>query len=233
VWPGFYSAMNNLEIGPLMQIDLTSKVCRKDKVIDHLKELVDKKGYDHSRVNEEFKGMTVVTSYSKAGKHTYKIDRVDFEKSPRDTFEKKDGSKISFADYFSQQYGKTVNDLNQPLLVVKDRRTENEIYLIPEICEMTGLTDTHRANFNLMKELSSVLHKNAQKRIQDVDMLIAEMGKMEKVKKIMDEWKIEIKQKPLEIKGQQMNSGDILMDKNVKKFTADCNPNEFDRAIQN
>lgn len=28
IWPGFYSAMNNMEVGPLMQIDITSKVCR-------------------------------------------------------------------------------------------------------------------------------------------------------------------------------------------------------------
>ena len=48
-----------------------------------------------------------------------------------------------------------------------------------------------------MKELSSVLHKNAQQRIKDVDMLISEMNKMEKVKKLMDEWKIDIVKKPL------------------------------------
>jgi aubergine len=60
---------------------------------------MNNKRYDKDRVNEEFKGMTVVTSYSKAGKHTYKIDRVDFDKTPQDTFERKEGT-ISFADYF-------------------------------------------------------------------------------------------------------------------------------------
>jgi len=69
-------------------------------VIDHIHDLIDKKRYDNDRVNEECKGMTVVTSYSKVGKHTYKIDKIDFEKSPKDEFEKKDGTKISFADYF-------------------------------------------------------------------------------------------------------------------------------------
>lgn len=215
-----------------MQIDITSKVCRKDKVIDHLKDLMNNKRYDKDRVNEEFKGMTVVTSYSKAGKHTYKIDRVDFDKTPQDTFERKEGT-ISFADYFKQQYQIEIKDMNQPLMVSLKDRTGQEIYLIPEICEMTGLTDAHRANFNLMKELSSVLHKNAQKRIQDVDSLIGQMGKMERVKKIMEEWKIEIEKKPLELKGQQMQSGDIVMHQSVKKFSADCNTNEFDRAIQN
>jgi aubergine-like protein len=92
--------MNNMEPGPMIQIDLTSKVCRQDKVIGHIRELMDKKGYDNDRLNEECKGMTLITSYSKVGKHTYKIDRIDFEKSPSDEFEKKDGTKISFAEYF-------------------------------------------------------------------------------------------------------------------------------------
>lgn len=163
VWPGFYSAMNNLEGGPLMQIDLTSKVCRKDCVLNHLKDL-ERKNYDKERINEECKFMTVVTSYSKAGKHTYKVERIDFEKTPSDTFTKKDGTEISFGEYYKQQYQLDIRDRNQPLLVSKNERTGNEIYLIPELCEMTGLTDKHRADFRLMKELSGVLHKSARVR---------------------------------------------------------------------
>jgi len=83
-----------------MQIDLTSKVCRKDKVMKYLEDLTQNKRYDNDRVNEEVKGMTVITSYSKSGKHTYKIESVEFDKTPMDEFEKKDGTKISFYDYY-------------------------------------------------------------------------------------------------------------------------------------
>lgn len=40
------------------------------------------------------------------------------------------------------------------MLVSEDRKTGKEIYLIPELCEMTGLTDAIRADFGMMKELS-------------------------------------------------------------------------------
>jgi broad-specificity NMP kinase len=50
-----------------------------------LREL-ERKGYDQEKINEEFKGMTIVTLYSKAGKHTYKIEKIDFQKSPIDWF---------------------------------------------------------------------------------------------------------------------------------------------------
>jgi hypothetical protein len=64
-----------------------------------LKEL-ERKSYNQDRINEEFKGMTVVTSYSKAGKHIYKIERVNFDKTPQNGFEKKDGSKVTYMEYF-------------------------------------------------------------------------------------------------------------------------------------
>ena len=49
IWPGFFSAMNNMEGGPLMQIDLTSKVIRKDSVIDTIKDY-ENRGYDKERI---------------------------------------------------------------------------------------------------------------------------------------------------------------------------------------
>lgn len=65
--------------------------------------------------------------------------------------------------------------MNQPLLVSKNIRNGQEIYLVPEICEMTGLTDANRANFTLMRDLGKVLHKSAQQRISDASSLINQM----------------------------------------------------------
>jgi len=54
---------------------------------------------------------------------------------------------------------------------------------------------------------------------------------MEKVKAVMNKWKIKLESRPLECKGQQINSGEITMDKSVRPFRADCDPNSFDRSI--
>ena len=121
--------------------------------------------------------------------------------------------------------------MNQPLLVSTNSRSGAEIYLVPEICEMTGLTDANRANFTLMRDLGRVLHKSAKQRIDDVEKLITEMRGMKKVREKMDEWKIDIVKEPLTCTGQICKSGKVVMDKNGKQFEADCNPNEFDRNI--
>jgi hypothetical protein len=69
----------------------------------------------------------------KAGKHTYKIERVDFEKTPLDEFEWGNGSKITIMEYFSCQYQTEIKDMNQSLLVSKNIRNGQEIYLDLEI----------------------------------------------------------------------------------------------------
>jgi len=54
---------------------------------------------DRDRLQEECRGMGVVTSYCKSGKkHTYRVERIDFDKTPNDTFERKEG-EISFKEY--------------------------------------------------------------------------------------------------------------------------------------
>lgn len=55
---------------------------------------------DKDAVNEECKGMAIVTSYAKSGKHTYRVDSIDFDKSIDDEFDLKDGTKISFKNYY-------------------------------------------------------------------------------------------------------------------------------------
>ena len=57
-------------------------------------------------------------------------------------------------------------------VVARLPKTGTEIALIPEICEMTGLTDQHRANFNLMKDLATVLHKPPRERREEAKNLI-------------------------------------------------------------
>ena len=66
--------------------------------------------------------------------------------------------------YYKERYNTYIKEENQPVLISKSERTGIELVLIPELCEMTGLTENHRANFNLMKDLSTILHKSAQDR---------------------------------------------------------------------
>lgn len=63
--------------------------------------------------------MPIVTSYAKGGKHTYRVENIDFTKNIEDEFETKTG-KISFKDYYMKNYNIKIYESSQPLLMVKD-----------------------------------------------------------------------------------------------------------------
>ena len=150
------------------------------------------KGKNPEQVSNELEGQSVVTSYGKT-KRNYRLEKIDFNQSPLSTFKKgegEDAKEMTYLEYYKTQYGVDIQDQNQPLAISKNRRTGMEVALIPELCEMTGLTDAQRANFNLMRDLGSVLHKGGQERMNEVRALMDEISAMPKAKELMDQWKV-------------------------------------------
>lgn len=48
-----------------------------------------------------------------------------------------------------------------------NKKTGEEIYLIPELCYMTGLTDHMRDNFKIMREVNSIMLTDAPQKIKE------------------------------------------------------------------
>jgi len=69
--------------------------------------------------------------------------------------------------------------------------------LIPELCQMTGLTDSMRANFQLMKEMAQITNADARRRVNECKALIESFKKSEKCKEAMDEWQMTLESDPL------------------------------------
>lgn len=113
IWPGFFSSMQKLSSGTFLQIDLANKVIRTDTLYSILNDMRNK-GKSPEQTNEELAGTSVVTMYG-TKKHTYRIESIDFTRSPTCTFKKgKPGEEVevSFADYYQKTYGVTIKDLN-------------------------------------------------------------------------------------------------------------------------
>ena len=74
--------------------------------------------------------------------------------------------------YYTDKYNKSIRDPKQPLIVsmpkVRDQRggVTGPIYLIPELCNMTGLSDEQRANFQLMKTMGEYTRQGPDKRAE-------------------------------------------------------------------
>ncbi len=107
--------------------------------------------------------------------------------SPETTFDK-NGTQVSYKDYYKTRYNEDVQDPNQPHLINKDRKTGNEVALIPELCQLTGLSDAMRADFRLMKDLAQIVHTNADKKVQECKNLFSTFAKNEKCKEKQKQW---------------------------------------------
>ena len=77
---------------------------------------------------------------------TYTVDDIAWDKHPTDTFEKADGSRITYKEYYTTAYEQAPKDDKQPLLLSrpkdKDRKrgVSGNIYLLPEFCSITGMS---------------------------------------------------------------------------------------------
>lgn len=98
------------------------------------------------RIKAALVGKIVMTLYNKK---TYRIDDMDEEKDPTSTFlSKKEGRLITFVEYYKSRYDIEITDMRQKLLVSRPSRRDlnrgdsQPIYLIPELCGMTGLDFT-------------------------------------------------------------------------------------------
>lgn len=96
----------------------------------------------------ELLGQIVMTHYNKK---TYRIDDIDFQKNCKSTFHlRKEDRDITYLEYYSKRYQVQVRNPTQPLLVSRptrrdvNRGDDQPIYLIPELCGMTGLTEEQR-----------------------------------------------------------------------------------------
>ena len=86
--------------------------------------------------------------------------------------------------------------MNQPLLINKDRRTGNEVALIPELCQLTGLTDAMRADFRLMKDLAVIMHTNADAKIREIKNLMQHFKTNTKCVEKQGLWHMKINENP-------------------------------------
>lgn len=184
IFSGYIASVKPSEKGLLLEVDMTHKVIHSEDLLTAIKGLKEAHARRRSNksvedfIQDELKGFVVLTPYNK---NSYKIDGVHMDKTPMSTFPLKDGTSISFYDYYKKKYNIEIQDKSQPLIVshVKERikrkaedgkggRKVNEVFLIPELLTMTGLSEEIRSNFNIMRELGKHLHLGPAERMEKI-----------------------------------------------------------------
>ena len=124
-------------------------------------------------------GAVVITRYNNK---TYKVDDIDWTETPSSTFIDENGRKKSFIDYYREKYNLVIEEKKQPMLVSRAKRKTKEeediaktIFLVPELCNMTGLTDQMKSNFKVMKDVAQFTRVTPMQR-QEVLHIVLHMS---------------------------------------------------------
>ena len=137
---------------------------------------------------------------------TYRIDGIDWDKNPKSEFDKKTGEKISLAKYYSEKYGKDIRDPKQPLIIsvppLKEQRAGGNtgpIYLVPELCNMTGLSEEQRANFRLMADLGKITRQGPEERSKSLKKFSNRLNTNVNIKEELSGWNLAFSKELVEV----------------------------------
>ncbi|KAK8788040.1 hypothetical protein V5799_022181 [Amblyomma americanum] len=238
IWEGLTTAVGQHDGGILMVVDTVHKVLRTENVLHLLGSLQQSaRGNYKDEALKAVVGSIVMTRYNN---RTYRVDDIDWAKNPQQTFDTKEGP-ITYLKYYKDHYNKDIRDLNQPLLVCRPRerdirvgRTDN-LYLIPELCFLTGLTDDIRSNFTIMKDLASEMKLDPAKRVANLQEFMRNMNRNQQVSKEMNQWGLKFSESLVEIDARQVQPERVIHGNNIRSnvnaMTADFSREMRDKTM--
>ncbi|XP_003391478.2 PREDICTED: piwi-like protein 1, partial [Amphimedon queenslandica] len=214
IWPGFITSIAQYESNVMLCADISHKILRTDTVLDLFHSLKSTRDF-HTEATKSIVGEIVLTRYNN---RTYRVDDIDWEKTPASTFKTSTGEEISFITYYKKAYDLKIRDENQPLLISRPRKkdemearrrgrdpaTLGPLLLIPELCTMTGLTEEARANFKIMRDVATYTRQAPPQRIDTLNKFINDVNTNPDVKSILGGWNLEFEKSLIKFQGRTL-----------------------------
>ncbi|XP_044863624.1 piwi-like protein 2 isoform X2 [Mauremys mutica] len=194
IWPGYSASIRRTDGGLFLLADVSHKVIRNDSVLDIMHVIYQQRRETfQDESTKQLIGNIIITRYNN---HTYRIDDIDWNKTPKDSFTMSDGKEITFIDYYSKNYGITVRELDQPLLIHRpnERQTpqgklqRGEILLLPELSYMTGIPEKMKKDFRAMKDLTHQINLSPKQHHASLSNLLHRIEVNEAASKEMSRW---------------------------------------------
>ncbi|KAK2902445.1 piwi-like protein 2 [Channa argus] len=228
VWPGYSTSIKRTDGGLYLCVDVSHKVLRNESVLDVMNTL-----YQQSKENfqdectKELIGSIVITRYNN---RTYRIDAIEWDKSPKDTFTLMNGTQTTFVEYYSKHYGITIKEIDQPLLRHRPKERSKpggkqiitgEILLVPELSFMTGIPEKMRKDFRAMKDLTMHINVSSEQHTHSIKQLLKNISTNPESQMEFSRWGLEIGPDILVVKGRALPIETICLQSSSFATSAD------------
>ncbi|KAK2508067.1 hypothetical protein MC885_008648 [Smutsia gigantea] len=219
LWPGFAISVSHFEDRLLFNADVSYKVLRNETVLEFMTDLCHRTGTSSftQTCEKQLLGLIVLTRYNNK---TYRIDDIDWSVKPVHTFRKRDGTEITYVDYYKQQYNITLSDLNQPVLVslLKSKRHDNMeaqmAHLMPELCFLTGLSNQATSDSQIMRAVAEETRLSPLERQQHLARLADDIQRNKDARFELETWGLHLGCQ-MSLTGRVVPSEKILMQDHV------------------
>ncbi|XP_060844955.1 piwi-like protein Siwi [Rhopalosiphum padi] len=234
LWPGYETTIGEFDGGLLLRSEISTKIMRTDTVYDYLV----KCGQDRDRSPnwmEAFKkvvlGSVVLTRYNN---RTYKIHEIKEDMRITSEFCKKDGSRITYENYYKEKYQIMNLNRTQPMLLSLNNKAKDEenklVYLVPQLCHFTGINDSLRKDFYVMKDIAYHTKLNPTARVSKYNDFIERVLNTSESKELLNKWNLTLSDKLVQLNGR------ILRQEMIKGNQSQCSYNydaDWSKEIQN
>ncbi|XP_069157940.1 piwi-like protein Siwi [Procambarus clarkii] len=232
IWPGQVSSIRQHESGVLMVTDILHKFLRLDTVYDILRSIKNTRPDSFKFLaGKQLLGMVVMTRYNQ---RTYRIDDIAWSTTAASKFSCQ-GQDITYMDYYQKTYQVAIRDPHQPLLMSKPRKKDlrrgiSSIYLIPELCVPTGLSDEMRRDNNLMKDFATWTRMAPDKRVLAIRKFNAKLFENQQVRAELQEWGLRFSQTLCQVRGRVL-PGEVIT-QGGRTFTYDTKEADWYKNVK-
>lgn len=237
IWAGIFTAINQHDGGILMLCDSIYKVVRSETAYDVMKRIRKQNNSNYELLSKnELQNLIVMTNYNN---QTYKIEDIKFDENPLQFEFDMRGRTISIKDYYREQYGITIKDEKQPLLsgipsnkVRIDTTNNQPIYLVPELCLLTGLSDTLFNNMELKRKMTNITKLDPNRRVTYLTNFKQQLILNDKIQNDMKKWGITFENKLISIPAKILIKEEILMGGDKVGSGQNYNQGDFSEEIR-
>ena len=225
LWPGYVTAIRGFEGGLLLNLDVSHKVLRSDTAHSIMKRIYDRSPkYFKENCVKELVGSVVLTRYNNKN---YRIDDIAWNLTPTSFFTNTKGESITFQDYYQIQYKININDLLQPLLIHRPKRSsqrmhrltegkQKEICLVPELCYLTGLSDSLRTDFRAMKDIKEQTCVSPTERNASIEQFLDRLQSSPAAREELAKWGLEFDSQTAPVDAREFPMETVKAGGNVK-----------------
>lgn len=215
LWPGYVTSVSCQDGGFMLQTNVSHKMLRTDTVMDMLVELFRTNQHEfQSEATKQIVGNVVMTRYNNK---TYRVDDIQWDSNPQSTFTDRRGGEVAYVDYYKNQYGIVIRDCSQPLLVHRMRpkrgapiEEERIVYLVPELCAMTGLSQSTFDDFAVRKDIVAHTRLDPRDRVKALRGFIENVYSSPEAVNELKKWDLSIDRETLKVDARVLEPETII-----------------------